>query len=191
MKRNFAFGALILAFTCSFSTLADAQKRDYLTDDEIEIVRDAQQMDKRIDVLIQAIDRRFALLGTPVIGGPKVNEFKNKWGKEPEGSRTELLYDIRQLMQKAIDDIDNLSSRPDSIVVELPSDNEKPKTFQQVFPVAVRHLASAAERYQPILETFLTSSKDERERGVLLSIGEMCSEIIAAREKLPAETKKK
>ena len=43
-------------------TPALAQNRDYLTDEEIEMVRDTEEIDKRIDVLIRCIDRRFAVL---------------------------------------------------------------------------------------------------------------------------------
>jgi len=39
-----------------------AQSRDHLTDQETELVRFYQELDKRIEVFIKAIDRRFAIL---------------------------------------------------------------------------------------------------------------------------------
>ena len=45
-----------------------AQRRDFLTDEEIEIVRDAQDIDARIDVLVKMMDRRFGVLGINVNG---------------------------------------------------------------------------------------------------------------------------
>ena len=44
---------LLLVGSC---VTAEAQRRDYLTDDEVEIVRDAQQNHLRIAVLTHAID---------------------------------------------------------------------------------------------------------------------------------------
>ncbi len=46
-----------------FPSVSDAQKRrDYLTEEEIELVREAQEIDLRVDVLVKAIDRRFLVL---------------------------------------------------------------------------------------------------------------------------------
>lgn len=39
-------------------TAASAQHRDYLTDAEIEIVRETQQLDNRVNVLVKIMDRR-------------------------------------------------------------------------------------------------------------------------------------
>src|SRR5262245_4251449 len=53
----------VAAFTFAAAT---AQTRDHLTDPETELVRDNQQLDKRIEVFIKAIDRRFAIVtGAP------------------------------------------------------------------------------------------------------------------------------
>ncbi len=60
-KLKFALFALTTLFclTLLLPAAANAQRRDYLTDEEIELVRDAQEIDKRIGVLTKAIDRRF------------------------------------------------------------------------------------------------------------------------------------
>src|SRR4051794_6497898 len=124
-------------------------QRDYFTPEEVEVISDAQQIDHRVNVLAHAIDRRFAVLGVNV-NAPAYKAKDEEWGPAPAGSRFELLLDIKRIMQKAIDDIDNLSERPNSIVVEETRDKknqgDKAKGFADVFPVAVRELASAAQR---------------------------------------------
>lgn len=175
------FAILLFTLAFLFSAVAVSAQRDYLTDAEIDLVRDAQQIDQRIDVLINAIDRRFAVLSINV-GGTK-KEGKD-WGALPTGTRTELLADIKQILQKAIDDIDNLSSRPDSMVIDPNDKSKKPKGFSDLFPKAVRKLAAAAARYKAPLNASLETTKDEREKGLLLASIEMCDDIIASVSKL-------
>jgi hypothetical protein len=165
-------------------------QRDYFTPEEIEIIRDAQQMDQRVNVLTHCIDRRFALLNVDV-HAPAFKEKKGEeWGPAPAGSRLDLLIDIKRILEKAIDDIDNLSERPNSIVVEEARDTKdqgkKPKGFADVFPAAVRNLAAAAARYGPALKVELDKTKDPAEKGAILNSLEMCDEIMASVNKLSA-----
>jgi len=166
------------------------QRRDYLTDDEIELVRNAQQIDLRIRVLTRAIDRRFAVLGISS-NGEVPKDKSGSWGPAPSGTRVELLDDIKRIIQKAVDDIDNLAERPDSIVVEEPDKKQKPKKYEDVFPPAVHILAAAAKRYEPLLKKELENTKDERERGILIQSGDLCEQIVAAELRLPKEAVKK
>lgn len=184
MKLLFAVFAVALALTVS----ASAQNRDYLTDEEIEVVRDAQQIDDRIDVLIHAIDRRLVAVGAQA-STPK-KEKADLWGPAPKGTRLQLLLDIKRIMQKAIDDIDNLSERPDSMVLEESASGNKPKGFSDLFPKAVRGLAAGATRFEPIFKTELDKSTDKLEKGILMDLIDRCEEIIASVSKLPAAVKK-
>jgi hypothetical protein len=99
-----------------------------------------------------------------------------------------MLSDIKYILRKAIEDIDNLAERPDSMVIN--PDEKKPKGYSDLFPKAVRLLAAAAERYRPVFKTELDRSATEAEKGVLLDSIEMCDEIIASVAKLPAAAKK-
>lgn len=162
--------------------VTNAQRRDFLTDAEAELVREHQEVDMRIEVLTKFIDRRFAAAN---IGGhtwtpPKKNS--EAWGEEPKGNRLELLSDIRRLLQKAIDDIDDIASRERSSI----EGNEK---SGKLFPKAVRNLAAAATRYKPIFERELKNVGSEAEKGVLLSSIEFCDQINEAATTLPAEVK--
>ncbi len=186
-----SFALAIIASIASFPTWASAQ-RDYLTAEEIELVREAQEIDHRIDILVRSIDRRFAALEVEV-SPPKQPKKDETWGELPTGTRLELLYDIKRILQKAIDDIDSLSERPASAVVYVdPGDpkGKKSKGFAELFPKAVRNLAAAAKRYGPVLKAELDKKNEMGETGSILDSLEMCDEIIAAVAKLPAEIKK-
>ncbi len=174
---TFSFSLLVI----SFSLLTAAQSRDYFTDEEIELIRDSQQIDKRMEVLAKIIDRRFAVLNIDVGGGKPAGK---DWGELPKGTRIELFSDIRNILQKAIDDIDNLAARPDSMVIDPDEDKKKKKGFSDLFPKAVRSLAAAAKRYEPALKQALDATKDEREKGLISNSITLCDDIIAAVPKL-------
>ena len=164
-------------------------QRDYLTPEEVEIIRDAQEIDTRIAVLTQAIDRRFAVLSLNV-SAPKIKK-EGAWGEMPQGSRSELFHDIKRLLQKAVDDIDNLSERPDSAVIPDPDKRKDDTSFAVLFPRAVRNLADAAKRYVPVLKSQLETSGSNSEKGSILDSLELCSQIIDSVAKLPPEPPKK
>jgi hypothetical protein len=177
--KNFAFKSLFslfcLAFLVCFAapTSINAQRRDYMTEPESELVREAQEIDLRIFVLTKMIDRRFAILNNEQTKPEKNSE---KWGEPPTGTRLELLSDINKLLQKAIDDIDDVAAhnRMDS----------------KLFPKAMRNLAEAAARYQPKLKAIYDQNPDNREKGLLLGASEFCDTIIEASAKVPKELPK-
>lgn len=169
LLRALAPAALMI---CIFSPEATAQRRDYLTESEIELVREAQQIDLRIGVLVTAAERRFA-----AIDGTKfVVKNESEWGPAPKGSRMELTLDIDGLTQKAVDDIDDVASR---------------NADSEFFPKAVRKLASSCEKFAPKIKSLLDSAKDDKERGVLTRISDRCGDVIASVARLPQDAKAK
>ena len=187
MKTLLYFICITIGLAVIFPAAASAQSRDFLTDDEVELIRDAQQIDQRIDVLTHAIDRRFEALQINSNAPPPPKKDPREWGKMPTGSRLQLFNDIKFILQKAIDDIDNLAERPDSIVVDPdddPKDKKHPKNFAALFPKAVRNLAKAAERYQPVLKAELDKTTDNMEKGVILASMDSCDQIVASIDKL-------
>lgn len=170
---SFTFVAAIFCIALIFPLSAKSQRRDYLTEAEIELVRDAQEIDLRVAVLTKAIDRRFAVLKNQT---PKEKEV---WGELPKGTRTELLLDIEKLLQKAIDDIDEVAAR---------------NKDSQLFPKAVFKLNDSCQEYLPQFKTFLDTAKDEKERGAILGSIENCNEVIEAATKVtrvPTKEEKK
>lgn len=180
--------AALICFGCCASI--SAQRRDFLTEAEVEIVRDAQDIDSRIDVLTKMADRRFAVLGINVNGWNGSAKDSSIWGEPPTGSHAELLNDIRKILQKAVDDIDNLAANPGSAPIREQGDKRAKKDAER-FPKAVRALAAAARRYMGPLKMELDRSSRDEERGSIIGSIELCNEIIEAVAKLPAEVKKK
>src|SRR5207253_8896455 len=62
-----AITAAIFLSTASVS----AQTRDHLTEQETQLVRDNQELDKRTDIFIKAVDRRFAIINGTAQPTPK------------------------------------------------------------------------------------------------------------------------
>lgn len=157
---------------------ANAQQRDYLTRAEDDIVREYQDIDTRIEVLIKMVDRRFRAAGIQTADTRKVKTGDEMdWGPEPNGTRADLLWDIRRLIEKAVDDVNNLASRgPEAMKAERKKVN--------LFNSAMRSLANAANRWLPLLQSLHETTKDDTEINVLeVSIGH-CREIIEASKKI-------
>ncbi|MGE3465576.1 MAG: hypothetical protein AB7J13_01470 [Pyrinomonadaceae bacterium] len=183
----------IFALVALFLTAAPTSaQRDYLTPEEVELIRDAQQIDNRIEILTTAIDRRFEVLNLNVGATKRVKKTKSgdkeEWGAMPTGTRFELLLDIKRILQKSIDEIDNLADRPNALTID--PDEKKPKSFEELFPKAVRSLADAAKRYAPVLKGELDKNNDPGEKGSVLDSLEMCSQIIDSVNRLPAKMNK-
>jgi len=169
INLSLTLSAAIFCVALFFPLSADAQRRDYLTEAEIELVRDNQEIDLRIGILTKAIERRFA-----VINNKPVKE-SEKWGEAPKGTRLQLLIDIEKLLGKAIDDLNQVAER-----------NKENK----LFPKAVHKLADSCTEYLPQFKSFLGTVKDEKERGSLLGSIESCSQVIEAASNVPKEPTK-
>jgi hypothetical protein len=161
--------AAIFCVALFFPRSADAQKRDYLTEAEIELVRDNQEIDLRVGILTKAIDRRFA-----VINNKAVKE-SEKWGEAPKGTRLELLIDIERLLVKAIDDLNQVAER-----------NKENK----LFPKGIHKLADSCTEYLPQFKSLLDTVKDGKERGSLLGSTESCNQVLEAAANVPKEPTK-
>ena len=173
---KFTLYVLALCFCLTLFFPANAQRRDYLTDEEVELVRDNQQIDLRIGVLTKAIDRRFLVINNDASQAKQIAKDEEKWGELPKGSRPLLLWNIERILQKAIDDIDDVAAHT--------------KTDSEFFPKAIFKLSDACQIYIPKLKTILDSSKDEKEKGSILGALDSCNQIIEASAKVPKETPK-
>ncbi len=170
---NSVFFILTAFFCIGFVGAADAQKRDHLSDMEVELVRDAQEVDRRAEVFVKAIDRRFLVLNNDASQTKQIAKDIDRWGELPAGTPLQLFTDIRKILAEAIDNIDDVATRE--------------KHDEKLFAKAVRSLAAAAERYLPALKSDLTRTADEREKGAILASIEYCEQIIEASAKVPQE----
>lgn len=188
--RTLAAALLLAACYLLLATVSSAQSRDYMTAEEVEIVRDAQEIDLRVEVIVRMMDRRFKVMNIDVQSPWALKKEKESWGPLPTGERSELLTDIRKLLDKAISDIDNLNERPEAAI--LPDPEEKnPKTFKQMFPAAVRTLAAAAARYKPAVEKEIETSTDKEVQRIAARILEDLEDINTGAAKIPPPEPKK
>lgn len=179
--RNLLF---LLAISTVFVSFTSAQPRDYVTEQEAELIREAQEIDVRIEVLTKFIDRRLAAANIAGHNWTPPKKNIELWGPEPTGTRSVLLSDIKRLLQKTIDDIDDIASRTSTAI-------EGNEVGGKLFPKAVRNLAAAATRYRPIFQGELDKSRSETDRGLLIQSIEFCDQIIEAGSKVSAEEPKK
>jgi hypothetical protein len=163
------FAIMLLSVFGFASPVCDAQARDHLTDKEVEMIKDAQILDQRIDVFIKAADRRLlALNGVDAGSAKQLKKDSERWGDLPTGSRAELISDIARILDEAITNIDDVSGR----------DEKNP-----LIPKALRKLAAEATRIVDQLKT--VQAKGEAEEGSLEQLKENADSIIQAANKLP------
>ena len=179
-NKNLKFAILILSLFVSIQmfspTSAVAQRRDYLNELEIELVRDAQMIDLRTEVFVKAIDRRFLVINNQtVIDDKKSGKDAEKWGALPVGTRSDLLLDIEKILESAIDNIDQVAVRDQK---------------SELFPKAVKILADGANRFLPQLKSQLDKTNDQKEKGAIIGAIDFCNQIIEASAKVPKETTK-
>ena len=142
------FGALLLLLIALTSVVAQAgapAKREHLTAKEADMVRDTQELDKRIAILIKAAERRLLAVTDPSATKATPKDVET-WG-ELKGTRADFLYDLSRILDEAITNIDDVSTR----------DERNP-----LVPKAIRKLAEASTR----ILAGLAPLRDKVEAGV-------------------------
>jgi hypothetical protein len=176
--RAFPLFALVLLSLLQ-SARADAatgQRREHLTEQEVEMVRDTQELDKRSELFIKIAERRLLVLtNAPAAATPSAKDLE-KWGEVPQGTRAALLNDLARILDEAINNVDDVAARkPDS----------------DLLPKAVRKLAAGAERFLPQLNAMRAGATADGEREALERTIDSLHEIIEAAKRLPEETTEK
>ena len=166
-------GALCAGFFLSSGSVS-AQTRDHLTEQETELVRFYQELDKRMEVFVRAIDRRFAIInGVKPPTTKKLVKEEPEWGDVPKGTRAELLGDISGILDEAITNIDDVSRR----------DEKNPLISR-----SLRKLTSSANGYATQLTALRTQAKDPDELAAIDRVADNLQQILEVGNKLPAAT---
>ena len=153
------------------------QDREHLTPQEIDLVKDSQILDKRIDIFIKAADRRLlALSGTDATSAKQLKKDSESWGELPLGTRAELIGDIARIFDEAITNIDDVSER----------DENNP-----LIAKALRKLAAAASRIVEQLKPAEAQAKSDAELNSFDQLTENAESILQAANKLPPPVEKK
>lgn len=149
---------------------AQAQ-RDHFTDAETDLIRFYQELDKRIEVMIKAADRRFAIInGTAQPSTKKLVKDEPEWGEAPKGTRAELLGDVAGILDEAITNIDDVSRR----------DEKNPMISR-----SLRKLTAAASGYLNQLNVLKGKATDADEIAAIERVGENANQILEVGGKLP------
>ena len=172
------YRSLFLAFIIlAFVSGVFAQRGDYMTSAEQDVVRNNQDIDARVAVLTYMIDRRLIAMGINVKTTKPPLGPEDDWGTEPKGTKPELLTDIRYLLEKAIDDIDNLAGH-------LPEKAKEERKGVNLFNKAVKSLDTSAKKWLPILKKEFENAADEQTHSAAASSIEFCEQIIDATSRL-------
>jgi len=165
------FLVLVLA-ACSLSVSA-APQRDHLTELEVERVKEAQILDKRIEVFIKATDRRLMVLnGTQAATANQLKKDAELWGELPSGSKSDLISDIARILDEAITNIDDVSAR----------DERNP-----LIAKSLRKLATAVNTIMGQLKPLSSDAKSDAEIASFELLHEDAQSILEAANKLPPE----
>lgn len=154
-------------------------KRDHLTEQEADLVREAQALDKRTDVFVRAAERRLqAITGAAAVATPTKKEQKEleAWGPLPKGTRAQLLTDFAKILDEAINNIDDVAAR----------DAKNP-----LVPKALRRLAAAVNAFVPQINTLRSQARDGEELAALDDALDYMQQITEAANRLPPPVEKK
>jgi len=162
----------LIAMAVSCVPAIGFQAREHLTPEEIDLVKDAQVLDKRIDVFIKAADRRLMVLtGTGDTSSSKqAKKDAETWGQMPTGTRAELIGDIAGIFDEAITNIDDVSSRDET---------------NPLIAKSLRKLSAAATRIVEQLKPAEAQAKNDLELNSFDQLAENASAIIDAANRLP------
>ena len=156
--------ALCLSLSAVLSSAQAAQRREHLTPEEIEQIRDNQELDKRTGVFIKAAERRVRGINDPASLARLNEKDKETWG-EVKGTRAQLLYDVARILDEAVVNIDDTATRaPESALLR--------KSLYQ--------LSEAAARLLPQLLPLRDKVQDEPERDQLERAIETAQEVVEA-----------
>ena len=154
-----------------------AQSRDHLTPQEVDLVKEAQILDKRIDVFIKAAERRMMVINNSASANAKqLKKDSERWGELPTGSRAELVSDIARILDEAITNIDDVSAR----------DERNP-----LIGKSLRKLAQAVNSMMAQLKPLATEAKSDAEIASFELLNEDAQSILEAANRLPPEAEKK
>ncbi len=179
MTRLFTllFSLGLMLALCVIGVASSPQGRDHLTSQEVELVKEAQILDKRVEIFIKAVDRRMLVINNAAEANAKLlKKDSEKWGELPTGTRAELMNDISRILDEAITNIDDVSAR----------DEKNP-----LIPKALRKLATAATRVVEQLRPIAGQIKGDSETSTFDQLTENAESIIQAANKLPAVVEKK
>ncbi|MFV0387450.1 MAG: hypothetical protein ACK5NT_01750 [Pyrinomonadaceae bacterium] len=146
---------------------------DYLTKGEIELIQFYQEVDARMEIYTTAIDRRLLVIdGTENLSEKarkRLEKQNEKYGELPEGDASKMVSDIENILDEAINKIDDAADRG---------------TDTKEFKRAVHLLADYSKGLLLKLSQLENEAKFERDRSVISTAEDFCNQIIEAAKKI-------
>lgn len=110
MRREILGSAMTIAMVLLCWPVVSGQPaRDHLTERETDLVREFQEIDKRVEIFVRAADRRLLVLENPQATQKKKEE--EFWGPLPKGTKLELLRDYRRILEETEEKMDDALNR--------------------------------------------------------------------------------
>jgi hypothetical protein len=175
MINRIVLTLLIVLFAGSSFAHAAPQQRDHLTQQEVDLIKEAQILDKRVDVFIKAAERRLLVINGSATASTNAKQLKKdseRWGELPTGSRADLISDIAKIFDEAITNIDDVVTR----------DDRNPLVAK-----SLRKLAQSVNSIMTQLKPLSTEAKSEAEIASFEMLNEDAQSILEAANKLPPE----
>ena len=152
MSRRLLLLIVSLIFV-GFGRLVEArlQQREHLTEEEIDLIREMQEIDLRIDIFVRAAERRLLVLANPAASQTKKEE--EKWGPLPKGTKLQLLQDYKAILEEAMEKLDDAFER----------DKKSP-----ALPKALSKFKEGAAHQMPQLRALAPQMTEKKEQRALL-----------------------
>ncbi|MGI9107248.1 MAG: hypothetical protein ACR2G4_13480 [Pyrinomonadaceae bacterium] len=163
---------LLLLLLLAQPLAALTQRREHLTPQEVEMVADAQELDKRSALLVKIAERRLLAITNPPAAQTQPAKEESTWGELPKGTRAAYFSDLTRILDEAINNVDDVATRTPG---------------SKLLPKAIRTLAEASTRFLSRLTPLRESATADGEREALEQAIDNLQQIIDAAGKLPAE----
>lgn len=148
--RHLCLALVVTVFSAAY-VAGQTTKRDHLSEQEVDLVREFQEIDKRVEIFVKAAERRLLVLTNPAATQKKKEE--ELWGPLPSGTKLELLSDYKRILEEVEEKLDDAYNR-DSKAEGLGK--------------AVKKIKEAAERHIVQLRALATQLSDKRDQRALL-----------------------
>ena len=149
--KLFPLVLMALALAVTSTATQRPPQRDHLTENEADLVREWQEIEKRTEVFIKAADRRILVLTNPTATQKKKEE--ETWGPLPTGSKVELLQDFKNIIAETMEKLDAAHERS-------ASDPQVAKALDKLKKAATRQIGE--------LKALAPGMTDKREQRALL-----------------------
>jgi hypothetical protein len=138
---------------------------------EVDQIKEAQVLDKRIEVFVKAVERRMRVItGSTTDTAKQQKKDTELYGDLPTGTRTELVGDIAKILDEAVTNIDDVSAH----------DEKNP-----LIPKALRILAKEVTRVVEQLRPLQAQAKDDAELASFEYLIQNAEPILEAANRLP------